>query len=64
MGIDKSALVEKLSEEVKSIKIAMRDIGYYAHKTTFLSSGKYAPTVQIEARPWEEGDQELIDNNS
>jgi len=59
---DKKSLVACLSEEVKNIRLAFQKLGYFAYKINFTPSGNIAPIIQVEARAWHTGDEELINN--
>jgi len=59
---DKKSLVACLSEELKKICLALRELGYFAYKVDFQPTGDTAPHLYIEARAWHTGDEELISN--
>jgi hypothetical protein len=61
--MERSALIAELGEEERKIQVALRELGYFAHTVKFqYFNSKLAPTLEIEARAWQKGDDELIAN--
>lgn len=53
-------LVKALGEEERKIQLALRETGYFAYSVKFSPMNGEAPNLEILARAWGKGDEELI----
>jgi hypothetical protein len=56
----KYALITELNGEYRNIQLALKDAGYFAYKVAMRPLPNQAPELEIHARAWCDGDDELL----